>query len=90
MHNKYNVTQERYIDAIDECTSAIELDNEYVKARIKTRTPYMSILISQAYYRRGQCREQNKDTYDDALKDYERVVELQPSNIDARQACQVS
>lgn len=64
--------QDNKESAISDCTTAIELKPDYVKALI----------------RRGQTYE-NSDKPHEAMKDFEKVLEIDPGHKDARFAVMV-
>jgi len=60
---------DRKMEAIKDCSNAIELNNAYTKAIFRRAKLYLET-----------------EQIDDALKDYKRVLELQPNNSEARYA----
>lgn len=64
--------QEQYELAIKDCTKAVELNPQYLKALL----------------RRAELYEKT-EKLEDALKDYQKVLEMDPSQHSAREACLV-
>lgn len=65
-----NLKLQRLLECIEDCTIAIGIDEGCVKA----------------YYRRAQAREQMNERHDEALSDYEKVLKLEPKNMDAKKS----
>lgn len=62
--------QSKFTECIEDCTTAIGLDDKMVKA----------------YYRRMQAREQMNDDLDAAVSDCRTVLRIEPKNIEAQRS----
>ena len=65
--------QNQYPESIKDCTKAVELNPNYLKA----------------LYRRAELYEKT-DKLDEALEDFKKIIEMDPSQHGAREACMVT